>query len=121
MKRDMDLVRRIALEIVDMPDGHSLTDVDGVDKATFAMHIIWMKEAGLVTANVTEFQSGEPPKVFVRRLTWEGCEFADAVRSDTLWSKAKTNVLKPTSSFTFGLLKDWLATEIREGFPTLRG
>jgi len=53
------------------------------------------------------------------RLTWEGCDFADAVRSDTLWKKAKEMVIKPTASFTFGLLKDWLKSEIAQGLPTL--
>jgi hypothetical protein len=122
MKRDMDLVRRIALETEQLPFGQELTGLDGVDKATFGMHVIWMVEAGLLTAKVQEFISaGDPPKVFVRRLTWEGCEFLEAARNETLWRKAKETVLKPSASFTFGLLREWLATEIREGFPTLRG
>lgn len=120
MNRDMDLIREIALKTAELPFGHALTGLDGVDAATFSLHVIWMVEAGLVIALVQEFQSGEPPLVRVRRLTWDGCEFADAVRSDTLWRKAKEQVLKPTISFTFGLLKDWLASELREGFPSLR-
>ena len=47
------------------------------------------------------------------------CEFLDAVRSDTLWAKAKAAVLIPTASFTFGLLKDWLAQQISNGLPTI--
>ena len=120
MNRDMDIIRRIALDTAAMPFGHALLGVDGADKESFAMHVIWMKEAGLVKAVITEFQGGEPPIAKVLRLTWDGCEFADAVRSDTLWKKAKESVMKPSMSFTFGLLKDWLAVEIREGFPTLR-
>ena len=121
MQRDMDIVRRIALETAVLPFGNSLDALDGVDRATFGVHVQWMQEAGLVKAAVQEYQSGEPPSAFVLRLTWEGCEFADAVRSDTLWNKAKVSVLKPASSFTFGLLKDWIASEVPEGFPTLRG
>lgn len=122
MKRDMDIVRRIALAVADMPFGHVLTALeDDVDAATFGMHVIWMEEAGLIVANVQEYASGEPPKVRIRRLTWAGCEFADAVRSDTLWEKAKEQVIGPSLSFSFGLLKDWLAAEVRDGFPTLRG
>jgi len=56
----------------------------------------------------------------VERLTWAGCEFADAVRSDTLWAKAKKEVIKPGISFTFDILKEWLKAEITQGFPTLR-
>lgn len=120
MKRDMDIVRRIALETSSLAENTALTALDGIDKATFAAHVIWMEEAELITANIQEFVSGEPPKVRVRRLTWAGCDFADAVRSDTLWNKAKEVVIKPAASFTFALLKEWLVQEIKQGFPTLR-
>lgn len=120
MKRDMDLIRRIALEVEETGFGHVLTGVDGVAKETFGIHAIWMHEAGLITARIQEFQSGEPPRVEIRRLTWAGCEFADAIRSDTLWKKAKANVLKPGMSFTFDVLKDWLKAEIAQGLPALR-
>lgn len=120
MKRDMDLIRRIALDLNDLEYGYAMNGVEGVDDATFAMHAIWMQEAGLIKANIQEHFSGEPPSVHIFRLTWDGCEFADSVRSDTLWSKAKTSVLKPSMSFTFDVLKDWLKTEITQGLPTIR-
>lgn len=122
MKRDMDLVRRILLEVADMEWGYALGSMEdeGIDAATFGMHVIWLKEAGLVTAAIQEYQSGEPPRVLISRLTWAGCEFVDAIRDDTLWNKAKANVLKPGMSFTFDVLKEWLKTEIAQGLPTLR-
>lgn len=121
MKRDMDLVRKIALTAADAPFGMAFDRLDGVDPADFGMHVMWMQEAGLLKAAISEYQSGEPPAATVLRLTWEGCEFADAARNDTLWNKAKGSVIKPTASFTFGLIKEWLASEIRNNLPTLRG
>ncbi|MDG2617731.1 DUF2513 domain-containing protein [Thermoleptolyngbya sichuanensis XZ-Cy5] len=56
----------------------------------------------------------------IGRLTWQGCEFADAVADDRLWNKAKENVLKPGISFTFDVLKEWLKAEISQGLPALR-
>lgn len=122
MKRDMDLIRRIALEVEDMRYGYVLTDLEevGVDAATFAMHAIWMQEAGLIDANIQRYISGEPPDVRISRLTWSGCEFVDAIRDDNLWRKAQANVLKPGMSFTFDVLKEWLKTEITQGLPTIR-
>lgn len=120
MKRDMDIVRRIALATSDLENNMLLKGLDDVDKATFSAHGIWMKEAGLLVANVQEYSSGEPALVLIRRLTWEGCDFADAVRNDTLWNKAKEVVILPTASFTFGMLKEWLVEEVKQGFPTLR-
>ncbi|GMV74186.1 MAG: hypothetical protein AMXMBFR78_11370 [Rubrivivax sp.] len=117
----MDIVRRIAIETADMPFGYELSGLDGIDAATFGQHVIWMTEAGLLRSHVQEYLSSEPPKAHVTRLTWAGCEFADAVASDTLWAKAKASVIKPSASWTFGLLTEWLKAEISQGFPTLLG
>lgn len=120
MKRDMDLIRRIALETAELPFGDTLSGMADVEHDVFAQHVIWMQEAGLVAAIVEE-ALGDEPFVEVHRLTWDGCEFADAVRSDTLWAKAKTSVIKPATSFTFSVLREWLKAEIQQGLPTLRG
>ena len=120
MKRDMDLIRRIALEAEDLPPRHALTAMDGVDADTFGVHVAWMKEAGLLVADITEFWSDDPPKVHAHRLTWAGCEFLDAARSDTTWKKVKDRVLAPGMSFTFDVLKEALKAEIIQGFPATR-
>lgn len=120
MNRDMDLIRRIALATADLPYGKTLGGLDDVPEEIFFVHVLWMTEAGLITSIADKYAAGDP-YAFVQRLTWDGCEFVDAVRSDTLWKKAKTNVIKPGMSFTFGVLRDWLKTEITQGLPTLGG
>jgi hypothetical protein len=120
MNRDMDLIRRIALAAADAPHGTILQSLNGVDEADFSLHVEWMEEAGLVKAYIGESMAG-PKSAAIFRLTWDGCEFVDAVRSETLWKKAKTNVIKPGMSFTFGVLRDWLKAEIAQGLPTLGG
>lgn len=119
MNRDMDLVRRIALATGDLPAGEQLRGLDGVPPEVFAQHVEWMQEAGLVAAIISASVGG-PRYAAVSRLTWSGCDFADVVRDDTLWLKAKEKVLKPSASWTFGLLTEWLKAEISQGFPTLR-
>ncbi|OQA32204.1 MAG: hypothetical protein BWY57_02141 [Betaproteobacteria bacterium ADurb.Bin341] len=119
MKRDMDLVRRIILATTELPYGETLNELEGVSQEEFAMHAIWLQEAGLIDA-IAQAGSGSSAKfAIISRLTWDGCEFADAIASDTLWNKAKENVFKPGISFTFDILKDWLKAEIVQGFPTL--
>lgn len=105
---------------VGAPHGTILQSLDGVSDADFALHVEWMEEAGLVKAYTSAMASGSKAAA-IFRLTWDGCEFVDAVRSDTLWEKAKTNVIKPGMSFTFGILRDWIKAEIVQGFPTLGG
>lgn len=120
MNRDMDLIRQIAVATADAPIGVSIDKLDGVNADVFSMHVIWMEEAGLIKASIFQPIAG-PATASAIRLTWDGCEFVDAVRSDTVWKKAKENVIKPGMSFTFGVLKEWIKTEITQGIPSLRG
>lgn len=119
MKRDMDLIRRIAFATEVLESRQTLDGLEGVEPAKFAQHVVWMKEAGLLEAIVPTRLNGESDFAMVNRLTWQGCDFLDAARDEGLWSKAKATVIKPSASFTFGLLKEWLAGEIRQGLPTL--
>ncbi|QHJ00089.1 DUF2513 domain-containing protein [Xylophilus rhododendri] len=118
MKRDMDLVRRILLATAELPPEGQLKGLDGVPQPEFVIHAIWLAEAGLVRA-ITSDKALSSEYAFILRLTWAGCDFTDAIRSDTLWAKAKSTVLKPSMSFTFDVLKDWLKAEIAQGLPTL--
>lgn len=77
-----------------------------------------LEEAGLVGAAVQVVQQ-RGTAALVWRLTWAGHEFADAISSDTLWRKAKDSVIKPTGSWTFGVLLDYLKSEIARGLPSL--
>lgn len=119
MERDMDLIRRIAIATAELPHGEYLHGLEEVEEVAFARHVQWMEEAGLLKGGVVEYLDGGIAAHAIR-LTWDGCEFVDSVRSDTLWRKAKEYVIKPSGSFTFGLLRDWLRTEIQQGLPSLR-
>ena len=120
MKRDMDVVRKIILAAAYLPYGDTLNELDGVPEDVFVLHVIWLKEAGLVVASAQAGSGSEAKYAIVDRLTWDGCEFADAVIDDGLWKKAKTSVLRPGISFTFDVLKEWLKAEIVNGFPTIK-
>ena len=120
MKRDMDVIRRIALAIEALEPGKTMNKLDGMDSAVFAMHVVWLEEAGLIKAVIHETFGASTPNVHIQRLTWSGCEFVGAIRDETLWKKAKESVMKPSMSFTFDVLKEWLKTEITQGFPTAR-
>ena len=119
MKRDLDLVRRITIEVRDMAPGCVMPSTDGVDASVFADHVILMVEAGLLEANIQKFFSGEPPKVQVTRLTWEGQNFADLISSDTIWNKVKAKVIKPGITWTFGMFTELLKQEAVKGFTSL--
>ena len=116
MKRDMDIIRRIVLSTRD--EAAPVRSLEGVSPDVFAEHVRLLEEAGLVGAAVQVVQQ-RATAALVWRLTWAGHEFADAISSDTLWRKAKDNVIKPTGSWTFGVLLDYLKSEIARGLPSL--
>lgn len=112
MKRDMDLIRRLALELSQDGVQFPVVGLPDVADNVFAAHAQWMAEAGLLTAALMPDNRQLARQANIWRLTWAGCEFADQVRSDTLWAKAKESVIKPSASWSFGLLTDWLKDQL---------
>lgn len=126
MKRDMNLIRRIVIEVQDLPaiagkprDLPTLGGLNGVDPALFAAHVQLLTEAGLVKSAMDGDDRHIPRNAHVFRLTWAGHEFADSIRDETLWNRAVDHVIKPSASWTFGLLVEYLKVEARRriGFP----
>ena len=110
MKRDLDLIRRIMTDIEDLPAGERYTSTSypgGYDVATVYHHIRLLIDEKLVEGHVVDVMRAMPPLV-VTGLTWKGHDFVDAARNDSVWAKAKETVLRPTVSFTFDLLRQWL-------------
>lgn len=120
MRRNPDLIRRIAFAIEDLEPGKFLYELEGVNQHLFAFHIELMLDSILIQGKVTKYADGSDPNATVLRLTSRGCDFIDSARSDTLWNKAKDSVIAPTASWTFEILTEWLKAEIRNGLPTIR-
>jgi hypothetical protein len=119
MKRDMDLVRLMLLrtEAIGTDDEAAAryeADCEKYDVRARAHHTAIMKEAGLIVGEAIGDASGVPSKGFILRLTWQGHEFLDAARNDTVWRKARETFFKPAASWTFGLLVDYLKAEAKE-------
>ena len=116
MKRDMDLIRQMLLHARDAAG--AVSSMPGVDQELFMEHVKLLHEAGLVDAAIQEAQHRVRAAI-IWRLTWAGQDFASAIAEDTLWRKAKENVIKPMGSWTFGVLLDYLKGEITRGLPGL--
>lgn len=110
MRRDFDLVRAILADVANQPAGQWLENPEypEYNAQTIAEHVELMAEAGLLKAKVRELIGAIRPDISIERLTWEGQDFLDAARDDTLWRKARETVLKPGLAITFDLLKEWL-------------
>ena len=105
MKRDMDLIRTILLEVEKLPlsGANSELEIPGHTPEEVTYHIMLCQEAGLLDA--VDASSFDGTYWIPTRLTYQGHEFLDAARADTIWNQAKTSVLKTTGTLTLEALK----------------
>jgi hypothetical protein len=109
MKRDMDIVRTILLKIEDSeesPLGWTNIEIPDQPPELVSYHVLLLTDAGLVESNNLSTRAGLD--VRPKRLTWEGHEFLDAAKNDTIWNKAKDLVKEKGGSIPFEVLKGML-------------
>ena len=112
MKRDMDLVRLILLEIEkssEDPRAQIYLEIPNYTSEQVSYHVMILNDAGLIEA--CDFSAmGSDNFWCPKRLTWSGHEFLDAARNDSIWNKAK----EKASSINFELLKEVLLNITRQ-------
>ena len=109
MKRDMDLIRQILLQVEEFPEYEwvPLDKIEGADEEELSYHVQLLSEAGLIEAhNASGLNSLEWNPI---ALTWAGHEFLDAARDDARWNAAKSTVLSRVGNLSFDLLKEVLS------------
>jgi hypothetical protein len=121
MKRDLDLVRKILLEMESQEHGTNADtlQVTGFTAEQIGFHVYLMNEAGLINAIERSYLGALSPEAFPLNLTWDGYEFLEAARDPTLWNQAKAKVIKPIGGVAFSVLLEWLKAEAKSrlGIP----
>ena len=115
MKRDMDLVRSIMLKVAESDEPVSINElVDAEhDRQVVGYHISIMRDAGLVKASIMSADDDPYYSCQVSSLTWEGNDFLDAVRNETVWGETKSVITKAVGVTTFEMVKS-VAVKIGE-------
>lgn len=108
MKRDMDLIREILLEIEKEPFGlgHTKIKLPDYDKATIYGHIRILAQAGLIDAE--DHHTIDTARWYAKHLTWEGHEFLEASRDESQWKRAIAVIKEKGGALTFDMLKTLL-------------
>lgn len=116
MKRDMNLVREILLWTESQEHGYvkGNPSLEGYSEEEIGYHVYLMSQAGLVNAADTTSMGDESPNAILLGISWLGHEFLDAAKDDTIWSKAKNTILKPTAGVAFDVLLEWLKAEAKK-------
>jgi len=100
MKRDMDLTRKIllAMEQRSENDQDKPFEFEGHPDEEVCYHIKLLAEADFLDARDDSTHDGEAWTPL--SLTWSGHEFLDAARDNTLWNKAKQQIVEKGGGFT---------------------
>lgn len=106
MKRDMDLCRRILLKIEEeFVDVSLYLEIEGYSAEEIAYHCRIMHEAGLLASFETQYANNHLYDFAVGPLTWEGHEFLDRIRDDSIWGKTKNTIIKKGLPMIFEVIK----------------
>lgn len=111
MKRDIELIRKMLLEI-ESHDNVFMPSDDPADYQLIGHHLLLLQEGGLIAGiEPIERPSGEM-LVQVKthpRLTWAGHEFLDIARNDKLWGEATQKIGGELGTVSFAVLIQLLA------------
>lgn len=109
MKRNWETIRELLTKVEECTLPTDLVRLDSFPSdraAEISYHMTLLIEAGLVNGQVSKTIGPEVKDFIVQRLTWEGHEFLDSIRSDTVWQKTKKTFVDQGVSMTFDLVKE---------------
>ncbi len=111
----MDLVRQILLDATARENGHANGNphIEGYTEEQIGYHIHLMQQAGLVNAvDIQTTGSGSPTAILIS-VTWNGHDFIEAARSNSIWSQAKEKAKSVGGALTFDVMKELLVVVAR--------
>jgi len=115
MKRNMDLIRDILLEIEKQPDRHTWFSLafEGFSLQEIDHHLLLLQDARFI--HLTRKTSSGEDTVFSGRLTWQGHEFLEAIRPDERWERLKAAMAEAGGFVTdvaMALVISWMKAEL---------
>ena len=108
MKREMDLVRDLLLQIEQFDQGYGGdVEIEAGDHEpqVVAEHLRLLLEARLIEGDAVPDDEYAFDHILPTRLTWLGHDFLDTVRDPEIWKKTKEGALS-AKGFTLDLLQD---------------
>lgn len=108
MKRDMDLVRRILIEVETADSCVSIESMacDKYPLPVVGYHVELMTAHGLIDAKVSRDWGGNVVNGSIKALTWSGCDYLDAIRDEGVWRRTKAAVSEAVGDTTLSTIKE---------------
>ena len=105
MKRDWEIIRELLQKTEDSSENLQLKDFSEDNTEKYSYHVELLIEAELVSGEMKRAIGRPIPHFTIKRLTWEGHEFLDSIRSDTVWSKTKSLMKEKALGMSFNIIK----------------
>jgi len=115
MKRDLDHIRRILLEVEAAPLGSAVAFEDNADAFQAALAV----DANLLLGLVVPDAASQPCFVQAFRLTWSGADFLDATRDSDRWRTFYAKLGDKAIDFTFDAVISALTTAAKFGIQQI--
>ena len=107
IKIEMDLCRLILFKIENDYKSTALFNlkIDGYDMETVTYHCNLLFEAGLIKSYEPIYASNRIYHFSVGALTWEGHDFLDKIRENTMWNRTKNSIKENALPLTLEVIK----------------
>lgn len=107
MKRNWDTIRRILMEVEALDSNNYLTlnMFNKNEQDEIYYHIEILIEASLIEGEIYKTMNLSPHEFHISRLSWQGHEFLDGIRADTMWSKIKSHIKSKGIDLGFEIIK----------------
>ena len=108
MQRDRDLIRKILLDFETSYSAKSYEDrlqKEGYTENQIDYHAYLIIQGGLAEGERFYTHDGcRYPRATIANLTWQGHEFTDAVKNESVWNKTREYIMEKGGSVPFTFL-----------------
>lgn len=123
MKRDMELIRALMLSIESKNNIFSFTNLDfedvnvtGYTDSAIDYHLILLIEASLIVGKFSPQAGQDRRMIDIERLHWEGHEFLDNARNESVWKDTMKQVKEKGEGISIALLTQLLISVTKQHF-----
>lgn len=108
MKRDMELCRKILFAIEERYVDAAIYNlkIEGYSQEEISYNSGLLFDAGLISAYKSQNADNHLYMFAVGHLTWEGHDFLDKIREDTIWNKTKKVIKDKLLPMTLDIIKE---------------
>ncbi len=114
MKRDMELIRELMMAIESREDAsecwaEDLEIAGDWNIAQIKYHLQLLVDAKFLEATI-KHDNGPNTYILIVRMLWEGHEFLDNARNESIWKEARKTIAEKGGSVAVGVLTQLLSS-----------